>query len=213
MSRSNQPTREQFLKDVAKHQMRVVLDQGIHRHLRFGIPGDSNMHFHIVTFPGYMTYTGDMGTFVFQRTEDMFQFFRRSKWQEAEEPTPIINLGYWAEKLEADCRHGGHEKYDPDTFKRRVIEAFRDHCRDEPLDHDDRRYLWQDIKDDVLDRADEDETRARVALENFESHGLKFQDTFEWSFTEYTYRYVWACYAIAWAVMQYDTAKSEVVAA
>ena len=209
MSRQN-PTRQQFLKDVEKHQMRVIQDNGIHRHLHFGVPGTSCMHFQILTFPGYLVYTGDMGSFIFQRTEDMFCFFRTSP---ARKERPYINEDYWAEKLEAHDKHAGHEKYEPDIFKRRVIEYFRDHCRDESLNHAARRELWEEVKNDVLSYADENEYEARSALTRFRSHGMEFIDTFEWDFTEYTYRYIWACHAIAWAVMQYDEAKNTTEAA
>lgn len=202
--RSPRPTRQHFLKDVEKHQMRVIRDEGIHRHLHFGVPGTSCMHFQIVTFPGYLVYTGDMGSFIFQRTEDMLCFFRTSP---AREERPYINEGYWAEKLEAHDKHGGHEKYDADIFKRRVIKYFRDHCRDYSRSYEDRREMWEGIKSDVLCWADDGEVRACDALDEFDSHGLQFRDTFEWDFTEYTYRFVWACYAISWAVMQYDAAK------
>ena len=32
---SRQPTEETFLKDVEKHRMTVLLDNGVYRHLRF----------------------------------------------------------------------------------------------------------------------------------------------------------------------------------
>ena len=35
-----------------------------------------------------------------------------------------------------------------------------------------------------------------------------FSDCWEWRFTEYTHRFVWCCYAIAWAIKQYDAAKA-----
>lgn len=66
----NQPTEQSFLRDVAKHEMTVIHDAGEIRHLRFGRPGDSNMHFNITTVPGYLMFTGDMGAWTFSRLPD-----------------------------------------------------------------------------------------------------------------------------------------------
>ena len=68
-----------FLRDVAEHEMIVVRDDGVHRHIRFKKPGTSCMHFDLITWPGYLCYTGDMGTYVFSRLTDMFEFFRTDR--------------------------------------------------------------------------------------------------------------------------------------
>lgn len=65
-----------FERDVAEHQMQVLRDDRLYRHLLFKKPGTGCYHFNIVTYPGTLVYTGDMGSFVFQRLEDMFEFFR-----------------------------------------------------------------------------------------------------------------------------------------
>lgn len=69
-------TEERFLKDVAKHEMTVIRDDGINRHLRFKNPNDSSYWFDLITWPGTLCIDGDCGTYVFKRTPDMFQFFR-----------------------------------------------------------------------------------------------------------------------------------------
>ena len=96
---NRQPTEESFLNDVSKHEMKVLLDNGIYRHLRFKQQGSSNMWFDVVTWPGFLAYTGDMGAFVFARLEDMFEFFRGRPVDDKDKL--YINLGYWGEKLEA----------------------------------------------------------------------------------------------------------------
>jgi hypothetical protein len=70
------PTQEQFLKEVSTHQFTVLHESGLYRHLRFKRPGTGIMHFDIVTWPGYLAYSGDMGCFVFQRLDDMLEFFK-----------------------------------------------------------------------------------------------------------------------------------------
>lgn len=71
-------TEERFLRDVAKHEMTVIRDDGVHRHIRFKQPDSGMMFFDLITWPGFLCYCGDMGTYVFQRTQDMFGFFRKN---------------------------------------------------------------------------------------------------------------------------------------
>lgn len=54
----------------------MLHEDGIYRHIRFRQPGTMCMHFDLITWPGYLCYTGDMGTYVFTRLADMFEFFR-----------------------------------------------------------------------------------------------------------------------------------------
>jgi len=70
---------ESFLRDVAEHAMLLIRDDGVSRHVRFAQPGTGCMHFDLITWPGYLCYTGDMGTYVFQRLTDMFEFFRTDR--------------------------------------------------------------------------------------------------------------------------------------
>ena len=72
---NNRPNKDVFLKDVAHHSMVVVRDDGVHRHLIFSNNGSFIYRFEIITWPGYLAYVGDMGSFVFTRIEDMFSFF------------------------------------------------------------------------------------------------------------------------------------------
>lgn len=64
------PTLEQFLKDVAHHQLTVNLDQGLFRDLTIQRPGCCEMHYHITTRPGYLMFTGDMGSLAFAHLAD-----------------------------------------------------------------------------------------------------------------------------------------------
>ena len=69
-------TQESFLKDVSRHTLRVMLNDELQRHLVLSNGISWNQRFEIVTWPGYLAYAGDMGSFLFHRLEDMFQFFR-----------------------------------------------------------------------------------------------------------------------------------------
>ena len=52
--------------------MIVLRDDGVYRHIRFKKPGTGCMHFDLVTWPGYLCYSGDMGCYVFCRLNARF---------------------------------------------------------------------------------------------------------------------------------------------
>lgn len=192
-------TEESFLKDVAKHTMRVLHNDGVHRHLHFAIPGSGHMHFDIVTYPNYLVYSGDMGCYVFSRLRDMFEFFRVRPRGNPE--TLHINEGYWGEKLEAVDRPDGYREYQPE-----LLEAYVNEWLDEVQADEELR---EEVRDNVLSYSQDGEYAARDALTNFEHDRRRpFQDSWECNFSAYTFRFVWCCYAIAWGIRQYDKAHS-----
>lgn len=73
---THSPTEADFLRDVAQHEMTILHDAGEFRHIQFKKPGSSSFSFTITTFPGYLVMTGDIGSWVFTRLRDMFEFFR-----------------------------------------------------------------------------------------------------------------------------------------
>src|SRR3954463_11871038 len=82
-----------FARDTADHQMTIVHDDGLYRHLRFRNPNRTwNYWFDLITYPGGLTFQGDGESFTFRRLEDMFEFFRQPA-------NATINPSYWGEKL------------------------------------------------------------------------------------------------------------------
>lgn len=214
---------EQFLRDVAEHTMTVIREDGVSRHIRFAKPSTSCMHFDLITWPGILCYTGDMGTYVFQRTTDMFEFFRHDRaYNQSRGRKLSINLGYWTEKLIAidGSRHGGKVKeFDDEKFKRVINEYRLDWMRDAKergtLDKDGRRELWEAVEDEVIGVLDDGGDRAQYAAYDFnhtapsdaQRRGWQFDDLFEHDFTEYTHSIIWCCYALAWGIEKYDQSK------
>ena len=194
---------EQFLNDVAAHQMTVIREDGVHRHLRFQRPGTMCMHFDLITWPGYLCYTGDMGTYVFRRLHDMLEFFRRGKSRGPYR----IDLRYWAEKLEASDRCDGVREWSPERFKAEVRDFF-EQC---VIDEDDwpearRAALWAEIDEQVCAAAGDSEHHAWIALWEFEHDGFRFQD-WERDCKVWTHRFLWCCHALEWAIGVYDESK------
>lgn len=222
---SHAPTEESFLKDVATHEMHVLMDNGVYRHIRFKRPGTGCMHFDLITYPGYLVYSGDMGCYVFSRIDDMFEFFRTDREHRhlRDGQTLAINLGYWSEKLQAvdGNRHeSGATEFSEEKF-RRVINEYRigwiRDCRERRISPGSRRELWESVDFDVLDKVDRDGRIAIDAAYNFSERWggqtFSFDDLFEHDFTRFTYSFVWCCYALAWGVQQYDSAKQPLMEA
>mgnify|MGYP000333052728 CR=1 FL=1 len=194
---------DQFKRCIDSHEMIVIRDDGVNRHIRFKRPGTMCMHFDLLTWPGYLCYTGDMGTYVFRRMEDMFQFFRRP----ANNPQYRIDLRYWAEKVEASDKGDGIEKFSGTAFKANVRDFF-DQATEDDDDWTDARKaaLWDRIESDVLCGVyddDDGEHRALAALRDFEHDGFTFMD-WEGICNEYSHRFLWCCHALEWAIATYD---------
>jgi hypothetical protein len=194
---------EQFTRDIATHQMHVIRDDGVHRHIRFKRPDTMCMHFDLITWPGYLCYTGDMGTYVFQRLNDMFTFFRRGE----NRGHYRIDLRYWAEKLEASDRGDGVREWTAEKFKAEVRDRFEQDTSDEEEWPAERKAeLWSEIEEQVCAAADDSEHHAWVALWELEHDGFRFQD-WERDCKVWTHRFLWCCHALEWAIATYDAAK------
>lgn len=187
------PSEETFLRDVAQHELSILRDRDTDRHLRFKRPDTSNQYFDIITWRGSLCFTGDMGTFVFSRIPDMFEFFR----DELANGHLRINTGYWSEKLDAaDRRTGGYEEFSPSLFRMRVM----DYAKESEAD----RAMLRIIRDRVLPAAEDGEQMAYRAACEFQHNGFTLQDFWEIDCRDYTYHFVWCCYAIVWGIQQYD---------
>lgn len=204
---------EDFLRSVSRHTMTAIKDEGLHRQLWFGRPGTSCMHFQIITWPGYLCYTGDMGTYVFKRLDDMLQFFRR----ETGERKYRIDFRYWAEKVEAADKCDGIKEFSQEKFNRNVKNYVLEWVRDnrESTTREQRRELWDAVMDEVIEcEGDQGGNRQQAAAHDFRhqvspTRRFEFRDFWEINCEVYTHRFVWACHALAWAIAVYDASKTE----
>lgn len=209
-------TEQQFLKEVDQHVMEVIRDDGLYRHIRFRRPGTMCMHFDLVTWPGYLAYSGDMGCYVFSRLDDMFEFFRTDrKYSQREGQQLYINLSYWSEKPQAvdgNRNSASAKEFSAEKFEQTVKDWLAGWMRHRGLDKEGRRELRQLVEDSVLACAHDGDVRAFDAAMNFseEVGGQRFEFTDFWEVdcTEYTHRFMWCCYALAWGIQQYDESKT-----
>ena len=176
---------KRFLGDVVTHEMEVIRDDGVHRHIRFKHPNTSCMHFDLITWPGYLCYTGDMGTYVFARLRDMFEFFRTdSNVVLRDGKTLAINPHYWGEKLQAVDKGDGFKQYSHEKFCELVKSIVERHISDEDLSDDKARELRISVESEVLE-CDENEHDAYQAAAGFEHEGFEFSDFWEHDLKDY----------------------------
>lgn len=190
-------TSERFLKSVEKHEMRIIQDAGIYRHIRYSEPGTFIEHFELITWPGNLCISGDMGTYVFCRVDDMFTFFRSKDM--------AINPGYWHEKMVSESRFVGAERFSRDVFEDIVRREFRTACHENYIPLDARKDVWLDLLSSVL--CAETEQDAHQYASSFESNGFSFSDFWEHDLKEYTYQFIWCLRAIVWGINIFDKAQ------
>ena len=115
---NKEETKQRFVNDIKGHTMEVRIDNGVYRHLTFTNKGSSVYRFDIHTWPGYLCVCGVMGTYVFSRVNDMFEFFNDDIDKEY-----AINPGYWGEKLQAADKDRGHDSNGWEEFSEEKFAA------------------------------------------------------------------------------------------
>lgn len=192
----------QFVKDIRDHEVTIRLDQGLYRHIRLMKPGTSCMYFDLVTWPNRLVYTGDMGDFMFSRIDDMFAFFRGAR----------PNYSYWAEKvLASDGREGGIYEFSMQKFQDSVWDYVTEYFDGgDPPEEMQSQIEWE------IFRVAEEYGHSLPGYIAMSEFSYRFPDGTVFHFDMhdlggnaevYTYRYMWACNAIPWAIKQYDELK------
>jgi len=194
---SSECTKERFLEDVKNHKIEIIRNDGLYRHIRLS-KGSSTCQYDILTWPGHLCITGDCGSYLFARIEDMFEFFRNDR--------AIISPDYWAEKCLSESRFGeGLRKFSVDMFNRRVIEYAISDCEGKK----ERKKILSAI-DELLHC--EDEWECVSAMRDFDSEIVSFVDFWEDDCKVYTFHFIWCLYAIVFAIQKYDESlKAELV--
>jgi hypothetical protein len=206
-------TLEKFNLDILNHKINVLQDTGVYRHI-YCSSGSSNQYFEVVTFPGSLVYTGDMGTYVFSRIDDMFDFFRGRG---------NSNTNYLSSKIEAGVKT---------QFNQTLLEKQIQDFVEEALSEENMEGYWEkfcakykcntplsyyisaikeEVTEDVLN-GELSEYYFPATLSNFQSNYDPNADIFtDWTEsingTETAYRLEWAVEAIKWAIEEYEKTK------
>lgn len=188
---------DRFTRDTANHAMTVLRIDGLYRHVRFANPRSSVYWFELVTWPGSLCITGDVGSYVFRRVEDMFNFFRDDR------KGSRINPGYWKQKLQAADKDG-YEKFCPHVFRAAVKDDFDCHFQDSD-DAALKAETWKEIEYEIFSALEEGgEHAACTAIHEFDFKGFAFEDFFEHRIVDYTWTYLWCLHAIVWGIERFD---------
>ena len=171
-----------FKTHTTDHVLTVVRDDGVYRHLRCRQPGTSMWGWDIITWPGYLTITGELDEWVFTRELDMLRDFFRGD----------VNP-YWLQKCTAWDRY---------SHRNGVVSLPR------ILSHFGGDDGWvdgepsaEDLEALTLLEGTGDASRATEILKEYHS------DAWDWDITEPDSHAVRALHAIKWTQTAYLKAK------
>jgi hypothetical protein len=194
-----------FKRETPGHEMVILHDEGLYRHLACTDPNGSFYRFDLITWPHNLMLRGDGFSFAFAiyPTRDMFDLFR-------ETGSEGINPGYWQEKVTAG--RGDIKGYSEELFKERVAKELKAAEEFFP----GVTAAWQESVEGFYAKYNtEYEETAREALADFEylpegqfGEAWSFRYTDEWRLIDYSWEFLFACHAIAWGVDQYNAVKA-----
>jgi hypothetical protein len=188
----------------ANHQMTVLHEDGLYRHLRFEGTADSSLGrypsypFELITWPyNLVVKAGWTFHFDIDATPDMFVLFRRTAL------TGQINPGYWQEKVRAG--RDEIEGFDLELFeqqvKRYVVHSIRE--------GEAPRGIGAEVTREIFEMGDiGHEAGARAALADFRYEGWDFGDLPEWDFCDFTPGFLYCCHAIRHGIDLWDAART-----
>jgi len=185
---------KEFIGQVKRHKMTIEDDNGVHRSILFKAPNTGNRHFRLTTWRGHLCISGDMGSYVFSRLDDMFEFFRDDTG------AGRINPDYWSQKVQSEDKYSKVWQFSETAFREEVERQTKDW--ETTLENvDNLREAIEDATQYV-----ENENDAIAAMYDFSHDGHSF-DTDDLSFKELGDHYLWDCRAIVWGIKQYDLFK------
>lgn len=178
-----------LLREVDEHKMTILHEEGMYRHLRFAKPGTRIYSWDLITWPGYLTIQGDIGSgSVFHREEDMLRFFDHGQahgW---------INPGYWAEKTPDGGRLS--REFSSQRFVRWV-----DTRLDQSMDTSGPNGLRPETEGVLEAAEDACSTEQAIEVLNYHDIAWDFEDPESWN--DYNYHFILGLHAILWGAKKY----------
>jgi hypothetical protein len=198
-----------FKRDIASHVATIKRNDGLYRHIEFRKPKHGWHHwFEIVTWPNGLIIRGDMETWVFSRVEDMFTFFRGDR----------VSPSYWQEKLQ--CARDDAKDFSIDSLKQQAA-CYLDNWGDD-LPPSKRTEIIAELESEIFSRyGDHDEHEAlselfdcKYQLNPDDRRRVVRFDPCDgpWG-KRWSYHYVWCCWAIVWAIAEWEKLTAKETAA
>lgn len=199
-----------FREDTRDHELTILHEDGVYRHLRIAQPDSYMYSWDIITWPGHLAITGDIADgFTFSRIHDMFKFF--ALYTSNAETMPLINPDYWSEKL-GHAQRGVEKKYSPHSFMSQVHHHAREYAQ-EYVDHHNRPHPTFSVEEFCSSAVyhAEDEHSARDWASKDSSIEVLGQDLYwEGDFSVFDHHFITACFAISDAIRRYKAVKGTV---
>ena len=199
MTQKTQPPITQW---IGNHQMTVLLDSGVSRHLRFSDDGGkkTNHWFDIVTFDEGLLFTSGFGCYSFSKrfVSDMFEFFRGRD----------SNSTYVAEKITSKSE--SEEVFSNRIAKEYLLDSFSNWIDEKEIDEDEAKWLLNEFGDEFDEREflSADDVRRAYCEFDFAGYLIKF-DFNDFYPYELSQKYIDCVDAIKWGIKKYDEYKDE----
>ena len=185
---------ENAAKAFANHVVTVELEQGLYRHYRCAKPGTGTYAFHIVTFPGRLIVSGDIGNMAWSRCPDMLEWAAGA----------IGSTGYFAEKTWGSIEV---REWSEDACREVVEQEHKDHIDDQAVTNTEGRSVAEvakdtekanEIRDRLLRRIDDGEHAFATAYYESDWYGGDFPNV-----SQYTAEFLWCREAVRWFLKSY----------
>ena len=210
-----------FAAMTASHEIEVVHDIAMHRHIRMARPGERNWSWEVTTWPGGLAISGDIaGGYVFSNKNpdedssaqfgyvfsnrfnalDLFHL-EEHRFDHFSDGAPSAPFGYWAEKLV------GRRTPDCDRAAAYSSSAFLGHV-DEILTGlvDDTELSAERATELTAEAALNDHTQ-ESAHEWMRDNEDQFPDSWETDLSDWTDEFILACYCLQATAQAYDTLR------
>ncbi|MFE7510118.1 hypothetical protein ACFU8I_02655 [Streptomyces sp. NPDC057540] len=199
-----------FNQGTTGHEMTVLHEDGLYRHLRFRTPGNGSSYgYDLITWPYNLTIrAGWTFTFSIDATEDMLELFRRTAFPGE------INPGYWQEKVTAG--RDQIESFSEELLKKEIedtVEQWEQGSSVEGLREAVQEHFFGEWPEYNLEYREE----ANRALRDFSftpknakpgDYPYAFDSWWEWRLTEYSPGFLWCCHAIRQGVSLYEASRA-----
>lgn len=187
-------------KFIGSHQMTVLMDNGVNRHLRFSDDDGkkTNHWFDILTFNEGLLFTSGFGCYSFSKrfVSDMFEFFR------GHDSDSI----YVAEKITSKSE--SEEVFSERLAKEYLLDCFSNWIESNYFKEDEARCLFDgfNYKLDRLDLPSIESVRMSHSKFDFRGYLIEF-DFDDFHPYELSQKYIDCVDAIKWGIKKYDEYK------
>lgn len=172
-----------------RHVIAQHLNQGLFRHWRCADPDSGNHAFNVTTIPGRIIVTGDNGTMVWERCEDMIPWCRGA----------INSIEYFAEKVPSEIPT--HE-WDADVAREWLTERLREANDNDKPNSDLIKELKRLYRDELHDEANDHSF-------SHELHESGVIDGEDWpDLSNYTSNFLWCREDLKWFLANLPKEKS-----